>query len=291
MANGPSAFLQELLSKYGIDRYVDVVALHAYPESWGNERAEIPFQQWIGTVQRMIAADHSGADLWMNEMGYADYRFNSHQASLYGTEVFYRHEHTRAYQASMLLKFYVMSLASQGVSLAGWYRINDFPQSDKRLGGDLVNFHLGLLDSAGRVKPDFNALKLYTRLFGGPVRLSPVTVTGAADPQAVLNVFETADRRLIVTGWLRSSRPEEVATKTGVLADQRSETVAVDLPCTAPSLRDFYDEQGHRTRERATLARHTLRNIQLSGSRVFIAELGCADPVHPSASISGRLVN
>jgi hypothetical protein len=87
MANGPSEFLHRLMTDYSIHRYVDVIALHAYPESWGNERAEIPFQKWIPAVRQMIAQDHSGADLWINEMGYADYRFSARKASLYGTEL------------------------------------------------------------------------------------------------------------------------------------------------------------------------------------------------------------
>ncbi len=118
MAYGPGPFLQTLLTAYSADRYVDVVALHAYPEPWGGERAEIPFQEWIPAVREMIERDRSGADLWVNETGYPDYRFKPAQASVYGGDVFYRYEHTRTYQAMMLLKFFLMGLASDA-SLGG----------------------------------------------------------------------------------------------------------------------------------------------------------------------------
>ena len=113
MANGPGEFFRALIEDEHVDRYVDVVSAHAYPETWLSERAETVFQQWIPAMQRMIAAGGSGAGLWLNEMGYADYRYRPNQASVYGIPVFYRHEHTRRYQGDMLFKFHVMALASE----------------------------------------------------------------------------------------------------------------------------------------------------------------------------------
>jgi hypothetical protein len=132
MSCGLSPFLRRLIEVDHIDRTVDVVTLHAYPETWSNERAETVFQQWIPAVREALARDQSGVDLWVNEMGYADYRYKPNQASVYGTKIFYNYEHTRRYQAAMLFTMEVMALASPQVSLTGWYRVDDFSLSERR---------------------------------------------------------------------------------------------------------------------------------------------------------------
>lgn len=274
MSYGLSPFLKRLIVDDHIDRYVDVVALHAYPESWSNERAETVFQQWIPAVSDALVQDQSGVDLWVNEMGYADYRFKLNQASVYGTNVFYRYEHTRKYQAEMLFKFEVMALASERVSLTGWYRIDDFPSSETRLGSDFVNYHLGLTDAQGRSKPALAALSFFDRLFGEPIRRVPARVTPEA-PQAVLNVFQEKDGNVAVVGWLRSSVPSEVKGDTGMLPDRRSETVSVELPCDRPKLEGYFDPEGHRVQRPAQIGVKSLNGITLTGSDVFIAELAC----------------
>lgn len=60
MAYGPGPFFRELMSRYHIDEYVDVIAMHAYPETWDNERAETIFQRWIPEMHQLIAQDGSG---------------------------------------------------------------------------------------------------------------------------------------------------------------------------------------------------------------------------------------
>ncbi len=275
MSYGLSPFLKHLIEDDHIDRFVDVVALHAYPESWSNERAEIVFEQWIPDVWNALSRDQSGVDLWVNEMGYADYRYLPNEASVYKTRVFYRYEHSTAYQAAMLFKFEVMALASQRVSLTGWYRIDDFSLDEKRLGTDLVNYHLGLLDTRGRPKPDFAALQFFHRLFGRPARLAKAEVHRPGNSQSVVSVFQTADGKFIVVGWLRSSLPSEISDTSGMLEDRRSETVSVELPCTHPVLSGYFDPEGRRVRQPAKVGKGSLEGIKLGGRQVFIAELAC----------------
>lgn len=275
MANGPSQFFQALIRQHHLDRYVDVVAMHAYPESWLNAPAEPIFQQWVPQMHQLIAEDGSGDDLWLNEMGYPDYRFRATQASIYGTDVFYRHEHTRAYQAAMLFKMEVMALASQQISLAGWYRIDDFPLSEKRLGADLVNYHLGVVDWRGRTKPVLFALRFFNRLFGQPSRLLDLPITRPENSQAIVNIFQTKDGKLIVTGWLRSSLRKEITQRTGMLVDRRAETVSAQLPCTGARLTHSYTVEGEVVSTAAQVRDGVLNNMRLSGNRVLVAELRC----------------
>jgi hypothetical protein len=262
MAYGPGDFFRSVISDRHLDRYVDVVATHGYPETWLNERAEVIFQQWIPAMSQMIAADQSGAGLWINEMGYADYRYAPDKASVYGVDVFYDYEHTRRYQAVMLFKFFVMALASQRVSLAGWYRIDDFPASETRLGSDLVNYHLGVVDDHGKAKPARFALSFFNRLFAEPATKVEAHVDGPAGSAAVVNVFRTEANRVIVTGWLRSP-------------SNKTETVSADLPCASPKVAGYYDPEGHRIHAQARLRNSTLSGIRLSGDRAFIGEFTC----------------
>jgi hypothetical protein len=182
----------------------------------------------------------------------------------------------------MLFKMEVMALATQQVSLTGWYRIDDFPLSEKRLGPDMVNYHLGVEDWRGRAKPALAALAFFNRLFGRPVRvLAEKTITPERS-QSVVNEFQSKDGKTIVSGWLRSSLPDEVALKSGMLEDRRIEAVAIELPCAGARLIAFYDAEGHRIKRAARIEHGWLRNFRLRGDSAFIAVLACsaAHPAH-----------
>ena len=275
MANGPSDFFRTLITQHHVDRYVDVIAMHAYPEGWLNGPAELIFQQWVPEMQRIIAQGGSGDDLWLNEMGYADYRFHRNKASIYGTRVFYNYEHSRRYQAVMLFKMEVMALATEQISLAGWYRIDDFPRSEKRLGPDLVNYHLGVVDVHGQPKPALFALRFFNGLFNQPSRLLQVQVVRREKSQAVVDIFQRKDKHVIVVGWLRSSSGDEVADRSGMAVDQRAEVVSAQLPCAGARVAAFYNAEGAKVARSARVQHGMLRDIHLSGSKVFVAELSC----------------
>jgi glycosyl hydrolase family 39 (putative alpha-L-iduronidase) len=275
MANGPSDFFRALSRQHHVDRYVDVIAMHAYPEGWLNGPAELIFQQWVPQMQKIIAEAGSGDDLWLNEMGYADYRFRANQASIYGTHVFYNYEHSRRYQAVMLFKMEVLALATQQISLAGWYRIDDFPRSEKRLGPDLVNYHLGVVDVRGQAKPALFALRFFNRIFNQPSRLLQVQIARREKSQAVVDVFQRKDKHVIVVGWLRSSTRDEVADRSGMAVDRRAEVVSAELPCAGARVSGFYDAEGAKVTRSARVGRGMLKDIHLSGSKVFVAELSC----------------
>ena len=276
MAKGPSDFFRALIGQHHLDRYVDVIAMHAYPESWLNGPAELIFDQWVPEIHRIIAEDGSGDDLWLNEMGYPSYRYRSNQASIYGTSVFYRYEHTRRYQAVMLFKMEVMALATQQISLTGWYRIDDFPPSETRLGSDLVNYHLGVVDSSGRAKPALFSLSFFNRLFRQPTRLLNLQINRRKNSQSVVEVFRRRDQHVIVVGWLRSSKSNEIAHRTGELSDLRSESISVQLPCAQAQLDGTYNVEGTRVASAAHIASRVLSGIRLHGNRVFVADLSCA---------------
>lgn len=286
MAYGPGPFFRTLIERYHMDDYVDVIAVHAYPETWDNERAETVFQQWIPVMHALIARDGSGDALWLNEMGYADYRFSSTHASMYGVDAFYDYEHTRQYQAEMLFKFETMALASRDVGLTGWYRIDDFAPGDTRSGPDQVNNHLGLVDANGQPKPDFAALAFFNRLLGGPVRVLHPRVHTPVSSQSVVEAFEkpvdtrmnvTRDSIIIVVAWLRSSRDNETVDHTGTARDARSEKISVVLPCSAARDLATFDAQDDRVSSPAHISGQSLTSVPLRGGQVLIATATCSE--------------
>lgn len=89
------------------------VRRHLDPETWGPERAEQVYRDWIPQMSALIQREGSGVELWANELGYADWRFSGTHASKWGGTVFYRHEHTSAYAADFPFKSEVIPNPSQ----------------------------------------------------------------------------------------------------------------------------------------------------------------------------------
>lgn len=286
MSRGPTDFFRTLIQRERVSEYVDVIAQHAYPESWDPERGETIYFDWTNEIGEMIQASNSGVDYWLNEIGYPDYRFTATNASKYAqTDVYYRYEHTRAYQGVYLFKSFVMSLATGTSSIAVWYRIDDFPRSEKRLGDDLIHFHLGVVDERARPKPSFRAFQFFNRIFGIPTRQVEDRNARSRHPQSksMVNIFERKDGKVIVTGWLRSPERNEVHALTGQLRDTRMEEISVELPCRdVPSI-DYYDAFGQSSPKTARLRKSTatastsLSNIRLRGDSVFVAVAQCVN--------------
>jgi hypothetical protein len=272
---GPTEFFRSLM-RQKVYEYVDVIAMHAYPESWHEQRLEKIFEDWVPKMYALVKQGGSGVDLWLNEAGYPDYRYSPGFATQNHTHVNYAYEHTRAYQAVFLFKMFTLALVSEKLSLAGWYRVDDFFDAEKRLPKDRVHFHLGVLDARHQPKPNLSALQFFNRLFGMPMRRIDARVKSSKpDSQAVIQEIESADGSLLVTGWLRSSEYDEVRTHTGMLQDKRRETVSIPVPCRRTSGLKFYSAIGKPRRAKGRVIYGELANIELKGSDIFIARLRC----------------
>jgi Cellulase (glycosyl hydrolase family 5) len=271
MSREPSDFSQTVISKYHLDQYLGVLAMHAYPETWDEERAETTFGKWI--EQMHAAARRSGRKLWLDEMGYADYRYRPDKASVYGINVNYSYEHTTRYAADFLFKSFVMTLGSGDVSLAGWYRIDDFRDGDPRMPQDKTNDHLGIIGVDGKPKPEYFALRFFNSLFSKPTRRveEPPATPGS---QAIVEVFQRKDGEVIVAGWLRSSNYSEVAVHSGMLTDPRRERVDIALPCTAARV-STYNALGIKLSTGYRRSRE-LSGVPLTGDHVYVADVRCA---------------
>jgi polysaccharide biosynthesis protein PslG len=278
MSKGPSPFFEDLISKQHLERVVDVIAMHGYPESWLEEREETVFENWPGAMTGLVARDGSTRDLWLNEIGYADYRYSPTQANKNGISAVFPHEHTAEYAAQALFKAQVMALASQEVSMTGWYRIDDFDPNTTKFSDDEVNFHLGLLDVDGNPKPTFRALQFFNSLCQQPTRALLTSLpTPDAHSDAEIKVLQRKDGTLVVVGWLRSLEAKEVAHPDGLHADRRSETVNVPLPCKTLADVHQYDAQGRAAKYATTFESGWLQAIPLKPDSVFISEFHCVN--------------
>ncbi len=282
MSRGPGQFFRSLLSDYGIGGYVDVIAMHAYPETWDPERLEYIFQDWVQQMSDLMRTNAPGVDFWINEMGYADYRFRPNQAAKSGVEVYYDYEHTREYQARVLFKAEVLAEASPRVSLTVWYRIDDFAPATVLFCGDEINCHLGLVDVGGKPKPAFYALKFFNELFREPavtVHLKTKTLTTEGmdehgGTQSVVDGFRIGTGKTILVAWLRGSRPEEVTNRTGLLHDSRKESLAVEMPCRGKPEFTAYDVEGHAANPPG-IKDGWIEPILLTGNDVFVGVIRC----------------
>jgi GH35 family endo-1,4-beta-xylanase len=273
MSRGPGEFFRELISKHGIGEYVDVIAMHAYPETWDEERLETIYKDWIDQMSQLISRDAPGADFWINEMGYADYRYLPNQATKWGIHAYYNYEHTSAYQANVLFKAEVMSLASPRVSLTAWYRIDDFSPSRTHFSPDEANYHLGLVDAEGKPKPAFRALEFFRKILGQPVQR--LNWQGKGGSSAEVALFRRADNRIVFAAWLRSSRAAEVDEGNGMERDHRKERVSIEVPCNKGSELQMFDAEGRRVRSSVKLRNRELRSVVLNGQDVVVGVMGC----------------
>ncbi|HEU5402604.1 MAG TPA: hypothetical protein VFU86_14675, partial [Terriglobales bacterium] len=93
--------------------------------------------------------------------------------------------------------------------------------------------------------------------------------------QAIVHTFIRRDGHVLVAGWLRSSEYGEVRVHTGILKDTRHESVTVPLPCRAAEI-TRYDAIGEHSTTSGRL-KAELKNVRLTGERVYLAEVQCAN--------------
>lgn len=273
MSRGPSPFFRELLTKYQVGEYVDVIAMHAYPETWDQERLETVYTEWVDEMSELINFNAAGVDFWINEMGYADYRYRPTQATKWGIPAYYEYEHTAAYQAKFLFKSEVMSLASPEVSLTAWYRIDDFSPGKAHFSDDEANYHLGIVDPGGRLKPAFRALAFFHKVLGQPVQRLKWEAEGGSEAEVVL--FRRADKKVVFTGWLRSSRADEIEKNNGAARDHRSERIGIQVPCKAVHQLRIYDAEGGVVNSSVRFGKGRLENVVLSGKDLVVGVMQC----------------
>ena len=284
LADGDSVFGRTLLRQYRIGREVSAVNFHGYNETW-NRRPLEDYPREVLALSIAAGSSPPRPDVWMAEFGYSDLQPPAYGGGGEAPDV-YNYQHTAAYQAAALFKSHVLALSTGRLSLTAWYRINDLPTATDVI-GDSENRFLGVVDTEGRLKPAFFALKLYNALFGQPVRCRDDVVKSAlsssalsSKSQIVLHVFEQKGGKMVVVGWLRSPVPGEVPGAQAGACDTRVEEVSLMLPAGVSTTVTAYALNGNRVPTQARLAGRILSHILLTGAQPFIATVDLSQTTH-----------
>jgi hypothetical protein len=268
----PGDFLDRILAK-NVDHYVDILAFHAYPETWHVERTEDIFPRWPKTFVEKLKARGSKLEVWLNEFGYADYKHSTRRASKWSAtdDVFFDYEHTRLYQAQEFLRIQLSSLAAN-VNATTWYRIDDF-KSLEGIGddGDEVNLHLGVVTADGRPKPVFRAMRFYNQYFRRQVQ---VLAEGPWTPKLtsadlITHAFRFSDGKILIAAWLRLPSVPPPAPSIEIL-DPDKRVATLDLSTMRQS---FPHARAKRLNLFGGSQRSNLNDIQVHGGELVLIEI------------------
>ena len=225
----PDAAWLEVACGNGNAARIDVVPIHAYPETWTPESVTVETYLDVGYREQFLPTvdtDCGGKPVWVNETGYATAKGR-----------------TERDQAAWWARAAAVFAADPRVTHVGVYEIKDLrPTSD--VIGDAENYHLGLLRADRTPKLAFATVKLMVRLLDGPItvrdaelRVSPASgVAPAPAPGAApadVHAFERADGTQVVVAWVRRGRPARTVDVTLPRPGGTARSYALDGAWTA----------------------------------------------------------
>jgi hypothetical protein len=274
---GGVPFLRTLFETTDARRHVDVVNAHAYYETWNGEPIE-RLTSYLAELARLA----EGRPVWLAEVGYSNYRSGAVVSPHYRAR--YRHEHTLAFQADVLVRTVALALASPHVALVAWYEVKD-PRPVDQVIGDVNNRHLGVAFLDHRPKPALAALAFLQRLFRAgfrPLDAALELETGAATPVEA-HAFLLADGAALLIAWLPTNVPgaAPAAARTGDELDERRARMTVALPCSAGAEATAHDPAG-RLQARLPVVRAgdrlRLGPVEVKGGVVTLATVPACQP-------------
>jgi hypothetical protein len=279
-------FLNELFEDHSASRFIDIVNLHNYYETWAPESLE-QISDYVGNARNIIREHGNDQPIWMAEIGYSDFRRGNFVSEV--AQARYDYEHTSAYQAASVGRAITLLAASEQVPLIAWYRINDLPQSEDII-GDVNNRHLGVLNKGGRPKPSLQALRFFNQLFSGGVRCldERVSVSRKINSDSEVHFFEKQNGEVLGVMWLRP-RPRH-RDQDGA-SDLRQERIAALLPLEVAPVGTIYDELGVRTGTlRAASHRQSshVNDIVLRGGELQVLVFNTRERANPLVSSRAR---
>jgi CDP-paratose 2-epimerase len=142
-----------LMEHYGVLRYIDVVAIHAFPGMWWPERPNWDWHdRWHGWQEKVeyIAAHAGGRPIWCTETGLATWDLATNRPA--------KHD----------LQIRQLELAAQSpAARTYWYSLLDLDPGRDAIEGfhvDENEYHMGLITHDGREKPAYHT---FARLLAG----------------------------------------------------------------------------------------------------------------------------
>jgi polysaccharide biosynthesis protein PslG len=176
---------------------VDVVPVHAYPETWTPDSVDVEHYLDAGYRHSFLPAvrEHCGdAPIWINETGFATTAGRSERD-----------------QANWWVRAFATFLADPAVRHLGIYEIKDLPRESEVI-GDEPNYHLGLTRADRTPKLAFHAVDLLTDLLDvGRLTVADaelgVTVTAGAAAALHHHLFVRPDGGQVLIVWDKRGTP------------------------------------------------------------------------------------
>ena len=264
---GGLPFLAQLVDQ-GTVHHADVINLHGYFETWNPAPLEsVP--AYVTDAARLVGRHERPQRLWMAEIGYSNFRRGTYVSDW--VKARFAHEHTRAFQAVILMRTMALLLAQPEIDLVTWYELKDPPDRDAII-GDVNNRHLGVATHDYQPKPALQALRFANQLFAAGYAPLDVRVKSTR-PDTLARAFRLAARRRIAVAWLagHTSTPPE---GEGARPDDRRARVDLILPGAAGPARSYSatgEDRGPVPTQRD--GAHTTVSLDLRADDVHVVEL------------------
>ena len=190
-------FLDWICGEFGGGGAFDVLAFHAYPETWTEDSV---------TVETYLDAEYhdefvpradsacGGKPIWLNELG----------TSTAGAK-------TEEDQANWWARAIATYAADPHIEHLGIYQIRDLPVPDGAIGDD-PNYHLGLVRADGRRKLAFSTVQLLVALLGTDSLMvadaePEIRVRSRRTREFHRHLFVRPDGRQVLMIWDRGASP------------------------------------------------------------------------------------
>jgi hypothetical protein len=244
LAHDPE-WLETLFRDYDVSRYIDIVNIHNYYETWADHPME-DIVGYVNEVDRIVSEYGDGQPIWMAEVGYSTFRNGSYVSD--GYSAYYEYEHTPEYQAVDLVRRITSVLSTEKLSAVAWYEIKDLDPGSETIGDFGNNGNLGVAYASYEPKPAQRALRFFNQLMSEPVRAidSEIASESSEDSDAHVHAFERENGDVIVVAWLQTFVPEKRGeVGDGNHTDDRSETLTLSIERPLRGSATRYDELGN----------------------------------------------
>lgn len=269
-------FFRELFRDHGIGPFVDIVNIHNYFETWSGYPIE-HIESYINEVHDIIQRWGNNQSLWMAEVGYSTWRMEGSKVSN-DYYAYYDYEHTPEYQAVALFKTLSLVMSTNKLAAVTWYEIKDLPMAENVI-GDNNNRNLGVAYYDYKPKPALKALTFFNKLFSQkhtPIN-DKVVIKKEIGSNAYARVFKNEDGSIIAVAWLQTNvfggRSND---KSGIVKDERKETIQLSIPTQANGKVTKFDELGNGKECKSFEVKNgnvILKDIVLEGGKIVIYKI------------------
>ena len=183
-----SAWVERACRDGANSRRFDIVAFHAYPETW--TPPDVDLEHYLGSdfaqgFVRGVDQACGRKPIWINEAGFATVPGKS--------------EHD---QADWWVRAIAVFAAQPRVEQIGVYEIKDLPSTRDAI-GDAPNYHLGITRTDRTRKLAFQTIRSMVALMRGALVVEDAAVAGGPRDGLFVYAFRRDDGRRIVIAWTK----------------------------------------------------------------------------------------